>query len=72
MDRATLQLGLILDMVAVAIGFMSASTRGVAALAREGLLPAALTRTTRWRTPSTATVVYTVATVLSVIPVADL
>lgn len=64
-----LQLGLILDMVAVAIGFMSASTRGVAALARAGLLPAALTDTTRWRTPSTATVVYTVATVLCVVPV---
>jgi amino acid transporter len=62
-----LQLGLVLDMMAVAIGFTSASTRGVAALARSGLLPAALTRTTRWRTPSIGITVYAVATMLCVI-----
>jgi amino acid transporter len=65
-----LQLGLILDMVAVVIGFMAATTRGVAALAREGLLPTALTHTTRRHTPSIAIIVYTVATVLCVLPVA--
>lgn len=64
-----LQLGLVLDMVAVAIGFMSASTRGMFALARGGLLPAALGRTSRWKTPHIGIVVFSVATVICVLPV---
>jgi amino acid transporter len=64
-----LQLGLVLDMVAVAIGFMCASTRAVAAVARSGLLPAALDRTSRWRTPHVAITGYTGGTVLGVFAV---
>ena len=59
-----LQLGLVLDMVAVAIGFMSAATRGMAALARCGLLPVALARMTRRGTPSVGITVYVLGTVI--------
>ena len=64
-----LQLGLILDMVAVAIGFMSAATRGMFALARGGLLPPALGRTSRWGTPHVGIAVFTVATAALMLPV---
>lgn len=64
-----LQLGLVLDMVAVAIGFMSASSRGMYALARGGLLPAALGRTGRWKTPYVGIIAFCVATVLCIVPV---
>ena len=64
-----LQLGLILDMVAVAIGFMSASARGIFALSRGGLLPAALGRTSRWKTPHAGIAVFVVATIVGIIPV---
>lgn len=65
-----LQLGLILDMVAVAIGFMSASSRGIFALARGGLLPAALGRTSRHATPHVGIAVFSVATIVCILPVA--
>ena len=64
-----LQLGLILDMVAVAIGFMSASARGMFALSRGGLLPNALGRTSRWKTPHIGIAVFAVATVIAIVPV---
>jgi amino acid transporter len=64
-----LQLGLVLDMVAVAIGFMSASARGMFALARGGLLPPALGRTSRWSTPHVGIAVFTVATAVLILPV---
>jgi amino acid transporter len=64
-----LQLGLILDMVAVAIGFMSASARGMFALARGGLLPPALGRTSRWSTPHVSITVFSVATAALILPV---
>lgn len=64
-----LQLGLVLDMVAVAIGFMSASTRGMFALARGGLLPAPLGRTSRWKTPHIGIIVFMIASVICVLPV---
>ncbi len=65
-----LQLGLILDMVAVAIGFMSASSRGMFALARGGLLPEALGRTSRWKTPHVGIAVFSVATAVCILPIA--
>ncbi|MFY2791635.1 APC family permease [Rhodococcus sp. KRD162] len=45
------QLGLVLDMVAVAIGFMVASSRGIFALSRGSLLPPSASRLSRWQTP---------------------
>ncbi|MDH6194679.1 amino acid transporter [Mycobacterium frederiksbergense] len=64
-----LQLGLVLDMVAVAIGFMSASARGMFALSRGGLLPAALGATSRWKTPHVGIVVFAALTVVCLIPI---
>jgi amino acid transporter len=64
-----LQLGLVLDMIAVAIGFMSASARGLFALSRGGLLPAALGRTSRWQTPHFGIAVFAAATVVGIVPV---
>jgi amino acid transporter len=64
-----LQLGLVLDMIAVAIGFMSASARGVFALSRGGLLPATLGRTSRWQTPHFGIAVFAAATIVGIIPV---
>jgi amino acid transporter len=64
-----LQLGLVLDMVAVAIGFMSASSRGMFALARGGLLPAAFGATSRWRTPHVGILAFMAITVVCIVPI---
>lgn len=64
-----LQLGLVLDMVAVAIGFMAASTRGMFALSRGGLLPAAFGATSRWQTPHVGIAVFSGLTVLCIVPI---
>lgn len=64
-----LQLGLVLDMVAVAIGFMAASTRGMFALSRGGLLPKPLGATSKWKTPHVGIAVFSALTVLLILPI---
>lgn len=64
------QLGLILDMIAVAIGFMVASSRGLFALARGGLLPSRVGRLTRWQTPIVGIGIFSVVSVICVAIVA--
>ncbi|WP_216897541.1 APC family permease [Nocardia alni] len=66
------QLGLVFDMIAVAIGFMVASTRGMYALSRGGLLPTAFTRLSRWRTPVVGIAAFAVVSVIGVVAVAAL
>jgi amino acid transporter len=59
------QLGLVLDMIAVCVGFMAASSRGLYALSRGGLLPPAVGRLTRWHTPVTGIVIFFVTSVVA-------
>ena len=62
-----MELGLILDIIAVAIGFMVASSRGVFALSRGGLLPRSWDKTSRFETPIGGIAVFAVASVIGIV-----
>ncbi len=64
------QLGLVLDMVAVAIGFMVASSRGIFALSRGSLLPRSGSSLSRWQTPTAGIGVFAAVSVLGIALVA--
>ncbi|WP_075836116.1 MULTISPECIES: APC family permease [unclassified Rhodococcus (in: high G+C Gram-positive bacteria)] len=64
------QLGLVLDMIAVAIGFMVASSRGIFALARGGLLPGSAAKLSRWQTPVVGIAVFAAVSVVGIAVVA--
>ncbi|GGF11555.1 APC family permease [Williamsia phyllosphaerae] len=64
------QLGLVLDMVAVAIGFMVASSRGLFALSRGKLLPPRVGSVTRWQTPIVGIAIFSVVSVVCIAIVA--
>ena len=61
-----MEIGLILDIIAVAIGFMVASSRGVFALARGGLLPRSLDKTSRFNTPTGGIAVFVVVSLIAI------
>ena len=58
-------IGLILDIIAVAIGFMIASSRGGYALDRGGLLPRRLDKTSRFNTPTGGIAVFVVVSLIA-------
>ena len=60
-----MEIGLILDKIAVAIGLMIASSRGVYALARGCLLPRRLDKTSRFDTPTGGIAVFVVVSLIA-------
>lgn len=61
------QLGLVLDMTAVAIGFMVAASRGLFALSRGGLLPRRVATLSRWKTPVAGIAIFAASTVICLV-----
>lgn len=61
-----IDLAILLDIVAVGIGFELAASRGLFTLARDGLLPSPLAKVNRRQLPANATLVVLVVTVIAV------
>jgi amino acid transporter len=61
-----IDLAILLDILAVGIGFELAASRGLFTLARDGLLPAPLAKVNRRQLPANATLVVLVVTVVAV------
>jgi amino acid transporter len=62
-----MEIGLVLDMLAVGIGFTLSSSRGLFALSRGHLLPQAFTRTSRWGTPVVGIAAFAAVSVFAII-----
>lgn len=67
-----MEIGLVLDMLAVGIGFTLASSRGLFALSRGRLLPQAFMRTSRWGTPVVGIAAFAALSVVAIIVVGNI
>ena len=67
-----MEIGLVLDMLAVGIGFTLSSSRGLFALSRGGLLPSAFTRTSRWGTPIVGIFAFAALSVAAIVVIGNI